>query len=61
MTKKVVEKDDMLINDPFVVSEHNDVEFNDSRRKSSKLGKGTSQDESASDEHSYPSSHPTLR
>jgi hypothetical protein len=51
----------MLINDPFVINEHHDIEYNDSRRKPNKLGKGTSQDESASDEHSYPSSHPTLR
>lgn len=51
----------MLINDPFIINEHHDIEYNDTRRKPNKLGKGTSQDESASDEHSYPSSHPTLR
>jgi len=51
----------MLINDQLVISEHHDVEYNDSRRKQNKLGKGTSQDESVSDEHSFPSSHPTLR
>lgn len=51
----------MLINDQFVISEHHDVEYNDPRRKQSKLGKSTSQDESVSDEQSCPSSHPTLR
>lgn len=50
----------MLINEQFVISEHHDVEYSDSRRKQ-KLGKSTSQDESVSDEHSCPSTHPTLR
>lgn len=56
-----MEKDDILINDQFVISEHHDVDYNDSKRKQNKLSKSTSQDESVSDEHSYPSSHPTLR
>ncbi|XP_060840547.1 dmX-like protein 2 isoform X2 [Rhopalosiphum padi] len=60
LTKKVVEKDDMLINEQFIISEHHDVEYSDSRRKQNKLGKSTSQDESVSDEHSCPSTHPTL-
>ncbi|XP_050532464.1 dmX-like protein 2 isoform X5 [Daktulosphaira vitifoliae] len=60
LTKKVVEKDDILINDNYVMSEHHDVEYNDARRRHNKLGKGVSQEESVSDEHSYPSSHPTL-
>lgn len=61
MTKKVVEKDDMLINEQFIISEHHDVDYNNSKRKQNKFSKGMSQDESVSDEHSYPSSHPTLR
>lgn len=57
-----MEKDDILINEQFVISEHHDVEFSsDPRRKQHKFSKGVSQDESISDEHSYPSSHPTLR
>lgn len=51
----------MLINEQFLISEHHDVEYSDSRRKQNKLGKSTSQDESVSDEHSCPSTHPTLR
>lgn len=43
-----------------MISEHHDVDY-DTRRKPNKLGKGISQEESISDEHSYPSSHPTLR
>lgn len=56
-----MEKDDILINDQFVISEHHDVEYNDARRKQNKLSKSTSQDESVGDEQSCPSSHPTLR
>jgi len=51
----------MLINEQFIISEHHDVEYSDSKRKQNKLGKSTSQDESVSDEHSCPSTHPTLR
>lgn len=51
----------MLINEQFIISEHHDVDYNDPKRKQNKFGKGMSQDENVSDEHSIPSSHPTLR
>lgn len=56
-----MEKDDHIINEQLLIPEHHDIEYNDPRRKQNNFGKGTSQDESVSDEHSYPSSHPTLR